>query len=40
MDEDILAAALGLDEAIALLSVEPLHGSAIHGTPLYVDTSI
>jgi hypothetical protein len=40
MDEHVLAAALGLDESIALLCVEPLNGSAIHETPLLVGTSI
>src|SRR5262245_15186828 len=36
MDEDILAAVLGLDESIALLRVEPLYGSLIHGRPLFI----
>src|SRR5215469_7568758 len=31
MDEHVLATAFGLDEAIALLAVEPLHGAVIHG---------
>ena len=28
--ENVLAALIGLDEAVALLSVEPLHGSSSH----------
>src|SRR5579872_2088732 len=30
MDEDVLAALVGLDESEALLRVEPLHGSGCH----------
>jgi hypothetical protein len=30
VDEDILAAVIWLDESIALLAVEPLHGSFRH----------
>jgi hypothetical protein len=39
MDEHVLTAALRLNEAIALLRVEPLHGTVVHGTPLFIDTS-
>src|SRR6202012_4912751 len=38
--EHVLAAALGLDKSIALLRVEPFHGTVVHGPPLSLDTSI
>jgi hypothetical protein len=34
MDEYVLTAALGLNESISLLCVEPLHGTVIHGSLL------
>jgi hypothetical protein len=40
VDKHVLAATFGLDESIALLRVEPLHGTVVHGTPLFIDTSI
>src|SRR6266446_6126347 len=33
VDEHVLRAVIGLDEAIALLCVEPLHGSGSHSKP-------
>src|SRR5687767_1416752 len=33
MDEDVLAAVVGLDETEALLGVVELHGARIHGNP-------
>src|SRR3954453_18648491 len=36
MDEEVLAALVGGDEAEALVVVEPLHGSGRHGEPSYV----
>ena len=36
--EHVLAATLGLDEAVALLGVEPLHGAGGHATlPLWTE---
>jgi hypothetical protein len=34
MNENVLAATLGLNESITLLRVEPLHGAVIHGSLL------
>ena len=34
MDEHVLTTTLGLDESIALLRVEPLHGTVVHGSLL------
>ena len=39
MDKHVLTTALGLDESIPLLRVEPLHGTVAHGS-LLVDMSI
>jgi hypothetical protein len=39
MDEHVLTTTLGLDESIALLRVEPLHGTVVHGS-LLVDMPI
>jgi hypothetical protein len=36
MDEDILVAVFRLNEAEALLAIEPLHGSLVHGKYPYV----
>jgi hypothetical protein len=30
VDKHVLAAALGLNESVALLRVEPLHGAVVH----------
>jgi hypothetical protein len=40
VDEHIFVTTLRLDKPITFLSVEPLHGSAIHETPLFRDTSL
>jgi hypothetical protein len=39
MDKHVLATALGLNESITLLRVEPLHGTVVHGS-LLIDMSI
>jgi hypothetical protein len=38
MDEDVFAAALGLNESITLLRIEPFHGTVVHGS-LLIDVS-
>jgi hypothetical protein len=39
MDKHVLATALGLNESITLLRVEPLHGAVVHES-LLIDIQI